>query len=167
MWELSSLIGMVTICKGGVALFVSRVFHVNIQHEKQTTVDAKQTKLHMKMEMKKKCNSVLSESMQKLFLVVLKVKVKQQTWATRQHHLEYGASACATAAKTHTNKLDQVENMGLRTILGAMKSTPTLKWSPLTLEGTVSFSHTEKRWNECQTIHCTNASKTWPRIRWK
>ena len=38
--------------------------------------------------------------------------------------LEYGASAWATAAKTHTNKLDQVQNMGLRTTLGAMKSTP-------------------------------------------
>ena len=38
--------------------------------------------------------------------------------------LEYGASAWATAAKTHTNKLDRVQNIGLRTILGAMKSTP-------------------------------------------
>ena len=38
--------------------------------------------------------------------------------------LEYGASARATAAKTHTNKLDKVQNIGLRTILGAMKTTP-------------------------------------------
>ena len=38
--------------------------------------------------------------------------------------LEYGASARATAAKTHTNKLDCVQNIGLRTILGAMRSTP-------------------------------------------
>ena len=38
--------------------------------------------------------------------------------------LEYGASAWAPAAKTHTNKLDHVQNIGLRTILGAMKSTP-------------------------------------------
>ena len=38
--------------------------------------------------------------------------------------LEYGASAWATAAKTHTNKLDCVQNISLRTILGAMKSTP-------------------------------------------
>ena len=38
--------------------------------------------------------------------------------------LEYGASAWATAAKTPTNKLDRVQNIGLRTILGAMKSTP-------------------------------------------
>ena len=38
--------------------------------------------------------------------------------------LEYGASAWTTAAKTHTNKLDQVQNMGLRTTLGAMKSAP-------------------------------------------
>ena len=38
--------------------------------------------------------------------------------------LEYTASAWATAAKTLTNKLDQVPNMGLRTTLDAMKSTP-------------------------------------------
>ena len=38
--------------------------------------------------------------------------------------LEYGASAWATAAKTHTNKLDKVQNIGLRTIFGAMKTTP-------------------------------------------
>ena len=38
--------------------------------------------------------------------------------------LEYGASAWATAAKTHTNTLDKVQNIRLRTILGAMKTTP-------------------------------------------
>ena len=43
---------------------------------------------------------------------------------TVRSKLEYGASTWASAAKTHTNKLDQVHNMGLRTILGAMKSTP-------------------------------------------
>ena len=37
--------------------------------------------------------------------------------------LEYGASSWATAAKTHTNKLDEVQNVGLRTILSAMKTT--------------------------------------------
>ena len=37
---------------------------------------------------------------------------------------EYGASAWVAAAKTHTNKLDKVQNIGLRTILGAMKTTP-------------------------------------------
>ena len=30
----------------------------------------------------------------------------------------------ATAVKTHTNKLDNVQNIGLKTILGAMKTTP-------------------------------------------
>ena len=38
--------------------------------------------------------------------------------------LEYGASAWATAAKTHTDKLDKVQNISLRTVLNAMKSTP-------------------------------------------
>ena len=36
--------------------------------------------------------------------------------------LKYGASAWATAAKTHTNKLDRVQNIGLRTILRAMST---------------------------------------------
>ena len=39
--------------------------------------------------------------------------------------LEYGASAWATAAKTHTKKLDKVQNIGFRTILCAMKTTRT------------------------------------------
>ena len=38
--------------------------------------------------------------------------------------LGYGASAWATAAKKHTNKRDKVQNTGLRTILGATKTTP-------------------------------------------
>ena len=38
--------------------------------------------------------------------------------------LEYGASAWATASKPYTNKLDKVQNIGLRTVLGAMKTTP-------------------------------------------
>ena len=38
--------------------------------------------------------------------------------------LGYGASTWAIAANTHTNKLDKVQNIGLRTILGAMKTTP-------------------------------------------
>ena len=36
--------------------------------------------------------------------------------------LEYGASAWATAANTHTNKLEKVQSIGLRTIIGAMKT---------------------------------------------
>ena len=38
--------------------------------------------------------------------------------------LEHGANAWATAAKTHSNTLEKVQNIGLRTILGAMKTTP-------------------------------------------
>ena len=38
--------------------------------------------------------------------------------------LEYGSTAWNTAAKTHKAKLDKVQNLGLRSILGALKSTP-------------------------------------------
>jgi len=50
--------------------------------------------------------------------------LKTMYTGTVRPKFEYGASAWTTAAKTNTNKLDQVQNMGLRTILGAMKSTP-------------------------------------------
>ena len=46
---------------------------------------------------------------------------------TTYHGLCYpsrGASAWTPAAKTHANKLDRVQNIVLRTIVGAMKSTP-------------------------------------------
>lgn len=39
-------------------------------------------------------------------------------------HLEYGASAWCTAAKTHQQTLDRVQNQALRIITGSMKSTP-------------------------------------------
>ncbi|XP_056000382.1 uncharacterized protein LOC125675120 [Ostrea edulis] len=39
-------------------------------------------------------------------------------------HLEYGSSSWMTAAKTHLQTLDKVQNQALRIITGAMKSTP-------------------------------------------
>ncbi|KAK7116423.1 hypothetical protein V1264_002108 [Littorina saxatilis] len=38
--------------------------------------------------------------------------------------MEYASSTWTTASKTNKGKLDKVQNMGLRIILGAMKSTP-------------------------------------------
>ena len=65
--------------------------------------------------------------------------------------LEYGASAWATAAKTHTNDLDKVQNTGLGTVLGAMKTAPIAKWRKLLelnhfrAEDKPSFSSMQKR----------------------
>ena len=56
--------------------------------------------------------------------------------------LECGARAWAIAAKTHTNKLDKVQNMGLRTILGAMKST-----SIATMQKTAGVKPLDSRMN--------------------
>ena len=39
-------------------------------------------------------------------------------------HLEYGATAWSTAAKTNLQSIDKVQNQALRIITGAMKSTP-------------------------------------------
>ena len=52
------------------------------------------------------------------------------------------ASAWATAAKTHTNKIDKVQNMGLITTLGAMKSTPIA-----TMHKTAGVEHLDSRRN--------------------
>ena len=42
-------------------------------------------------------------------------------------HLEYGATAWASAAKTHHQTLDRVQNAALRIITGGMRSTPIEK----------------------------------------
>ena len=38
--------------------------------------------------------------------------------------LEYASFSWCTAAKTNNSKLDKMQNVGLRTILGAIKTTP-------------------------------------------
>ena len=62
--------------------------------------------------------------------------------------LEYGASAWTTAAKTHTNKLDQVQYMGIRTILGAMNSTPIA-----TIQKTAGVEPLDSRRNANEASH--------------
>jgi ribonuclease HI len=47
-------------------------------------------------------------------------------------HLEYGSSSFMTAAKTHLQTLDKVQNQALRIITGAMKTTPIEKMEKIT-----------------------------------
>jgi hypothetical protein len=47
-------------------------------------------------------------------------------------HLEYGSSSWMTAAKTHHQTLDKVQNQALRIITGAMKSTPVQSMEEIT-----------------------------------
>ncbi|KAK7093030.1 hypothetical protein V1264_008689 [Littorina saxatilis] len=46
---------------------------------------------------------------------------------TVRPHLEYGSNSWMTAAKTHLQTLDKVQNQALRLITGAMKTTPIVK----------------------------------------
>lgn len=46
---------------------------------------------------------------------------------TVRPHLEYGSNSWRTAAKTHLQTLDKVQNQALRIITGAMKTTPIVK----------------------------------------
>ena len=47
-------------------------------------------------------------------------------------HLEYGSSSWMTAAKTHHQTSDKVQNQALRIITGAMKSTPIQSMEDIT-----------------------------------
>lgn len=51
---------------------------------------------------------------------------------TVRPHLEYGSTSWMTAAKTHQQTLDKVQNQALRIITGAMKTTPIVKMEETT-----------------------------------
>ena len=44
--------------------------------------------------------------------------------ATVRPTMEYASTTWGTAAKTNKSRLDKIQNMALRVILGAMKTTP-------------------------------------------
>ena len=56
--------------------------------------------------------------------------------------MEYAATTWSTASKTNKSRLDKVQNMGLRLILGAMKSTPIRN-----MEKTANIEPLERRRN--------------------
>ena len=61
-------------------------------------------------------------------------------------HLEYGSSSWMTAAQTHQQTLQRVQNQALRIITGAMRSTPIEK-----MEGTTGILPLKNRW-ECKAL---------------
>ena len=63
--------------------------------------------------------------------------------ATVRPVMEYASSAWSTAAKTNKARLDKVQNLGLRCILGAMKTTPIYE-----MEKTASIPPLETRREE-------------------
>ena len=65
-------------------------------------------------------------------------------------HLEYGSNSFLTAASTHQNSLEKIQNQGLRIITGAMKSTPINKMQSIT--GTPSL---RTRWENKALTHLT------------
>ena len=58
--------------------------------------------------------------------------LKQVYQGNVRHTLEYGSSSYMTAASTHLNKLEKVQNQALRVITGAMRSTPIDKMQKIT-----------------------------------
>ena len=76
--------------------------------------------------------------------IALMRKLTGSTWGANQKtlktiyqgsvrpHLEYGAAAWSTAAKTNLQSIDKVQNQALRIITGAMKSTPIVAMEEIT-----------------------------------
>ena len=67
-------------------------------------------------------------------------------------HLEYGSSSWMTAAQSHKQTLDRVQNQALRIITGAMRSTPIEK-----MEHTTGIPPLMKRWKSKALIEYTKA----------
>ena len=70
-------------------------------------------------------------------------------------HLEYGSSSWMTAAQSHQQTLQRVQNQALRIITGAMRSTPIEK-----MEQTTGIPPLKNRW-ECKALmQYTKAERT-------
>ena len=54
-------------------------------------------------------------------------------------HLEFGATAWSSAADSHLQSLDRVQNQALRLITGSMKTTPILEMQKITTMQTLSY----------------------------
>ena len=87
--------------------------------------------------------------------------LKQVYQGTVRPHLEYGSSSFMTAAQSHRNSLEKVQNQGLRIITGAMRSTPISKMQDITgipplqlrREGKALRQFTKARALEDQPLH--------------
>ena len=79
--------------------------------------------------------------------------LKQVYQGTVRPHLEQGSSAWISAAKSHKDKLEKVQNQGLRIITGAMKSTPIVKMQEIT-----GIEPLQKRWEGKTLTSYTKAS---------
>lgn len=74
---------------------------------------------------------------------------------TVRPHLEYGSSSWMTAAKTHHNSLDKVQNQALRIITGSMKSTPIDKMEEVTGISPLSERRKQKAMLQATKYKCS------------
>ena len=85
--------------------------------------------------------------------------------------VEYASTIWDTASKTNKSKLDRVQNMGLRIILGATRSTPMQKMEKTTnfqpLEGRCEYKARGKSWRDWPVIHSTRNFSMEPKTAWK
>ena len=76
--------------------------------------------------------------------------LKQVYQSTVRPHLEYGASAWMTAAKTHQHTLEKVQNQALRIMTGSMRSTPITK-----MEEIIGLPPLKTRWKSKTMVQHT------------
>ena len=74
---------------------------------------------------------------------------------TVRPHLEYGSNSWMTAAKTHQDTLDKVQNQALRIITGAMKSTPIPKMEQVTGIPPLITRRKQKMLQQATKYQCT------------
>ena len=69
-------------------------------------------------------------------------------------HLEYGSTAWSTAAKTHLQSLDRVQNQALRIITGSMRSTPIEAMEKITAIQPLHQRRDEKTMVQAEKFKC-------------
>ena len=90
--------------------------------------------------------------------------------ATVWQTMEYSSTTWGTAAKTNKSRLDQAQNMAMRVILGAMKTTPVHDMGKQSVlshprrEEVSKSSSKEKSWEGCRSTLYTQTWRSPPKI---
>ena len=89
--------------------------------------------------------------------------------------IKYASKTWDTASKTNKSKLDRVQNMGLRIILGAVRSTPIqqmektadLQFNLWSADMSTKLQSKGKSWRDWPVIHSTRNFSMEPKTAWK
>ena len=124
--------------EGAELMVVDEQTYLGVTYDKRLTwkqhIQCAETKARRKLNVMRKLAGTTWGASEKI--------LKQVYQSTVRPHLEYGASAWMTAAQTHQNALEKVQNQALRVITGSMRSTPIAK-----MEQVTGLPSLKTRWN--------------------